>query len=70
VKALVAAGADVNARSDRSWPPLWETSPLMWFAGHGPSQPRLVGGYTPLRIAKERGRQDVVNLLVAAGAKE
>jgi len=70
VKALIAAGADVNVRSDRSWPPLWEMSPSMWFAGHGPSQPRLVGGYTPLKVAKERGRQEVVSVLSSAGAKE
>lgn len=70
VKALIAAGANVNAKTDRDWPPLWETPPAMLFMGHGPSRPRLVGGYTPLRIAKERGREEVVRLLVQARARE
>ena len=70
VKALVAAGANVNARSDRDWPPFWETPPLMWFAGHPPSEPRLVGGYTPLKIAREREREEIARLLLEAGAKE
>lgn len=69
-QALIAAGANVNARSDRDWPPLWEAPLPMLFMGHSPSKPRLVGGYTPLRIARERGRDEVVRLLVAAGAKE
>jgi ankyrin repeat protein len=70
VKALIAAGADVNARSDRDWPPLWETPPSMLFMGHGPSKPRLVGGYTPLKIAKERNREEVVRILQQARAKD
>ena len=70
VKALVAAGANVSVRSDRDWPPLWETPPGMWFMGHGPSKPRLVGGYTPLKVAKQRGREEIASILVQAGAKE
>ena len=70
VKALVAAGANVNARSDRDWPPLWETRPSMWFTGHRSSKPRLVGGYTPLKVAKQRGREEIASVLVQAGAKE
>lgn len=70
VQALVARGADVEARSDRDWPPIWETPPSMWFPGHGPSKPRLVGGYTPLGIAQERGRDEVVRILRQAGAKQ
>lgn len=70
VNALVGAGANVNARTDRDWPPLWETTPSMWFMGHGPPKPRLVGGYTPLKVAKQRGREDIASILVQAGAKE
>ncbi len=70
VKALIAAGANVNARSDRDWPPIWETPPTMLFMGHGPSKPRLVGGYTPLSIANKKRRDEVVQILTAAGAKE
>jgi hypothetical protein len=39
-------------------------------AGHSPSPPRLVGGYTALRAAKERGHADVVRILEAAGGRE
>ena len=70
VKALIAAGADVNARSDRDWPPLWETPPAMLFMGHGPSKPRLVGGYTSLKIAKERNHAEVARILEQARAKD
>ena len=70
LKALIAAGADVNARSDRSWPPFWEAPLPMRFMGHPPTKPRLVGGYTPLKIARERGRDEIADLLVQAGAKE
>jgi len=70
VKALIGAGANVNARSDRDWPPIWETPPAMLFMGHGPSKPRLVGGYTPLKIAKERNHAEVVRLLEQARAKD
>jgi len=70
VKALVAAGANVNARSDRDWPPLWEMPPSTWFMGHSPSKPRLVGGYTPLSVAKQRGHEEIASILVKAGAKQ
>lgn len=70
VKALIAAGADVNVRSDKDWPPIWETPPSMLFMGHSPSKPRLVGGYTPLKAAKERKREEVVRILVQTRAKE
>jgi ankyrin repeat domain-containing protein 17 len=74
VRALLAAGAKVNARSARRWPPLLEHNPLDDFpaalAGHSPAKPRLVGGYTALRAANEKGHTEVVHLLVAAGGKE
>ena len=74
VRALLAAGAKVNARSARHWPPLLEQKPLEDFpaalAGHSPSKPKLVGGYTALRVAQEKGHTEVAHLLVAAGGKE
>ena len=70
VKALIAAGANVNARSALDWPPLGETPPAMWFMGHPPSKPRLVGGYTPLRIAKQRGQDEIVGIVLRAGGKD
>jgi ankyrin repeat protein len=69
VKALLAAGANVNARSASDWPPLLERSPLSLFAGHSPSRPHLVGGYTALRAASERQHAEVVKLLAQAGAR-
>lgn len=42
----------------------------MWFIGHPPTKPRLVGGYTPLKIARERGRDEIVRILLQAGARE
>ena len=74
VRALLAAGAKVNARSAKHWPPLLEQKPLEDFpaalAGHSPAKPRLVGGYTALRAAQEKGHTEVAHLLVAAGGKE
>jgi ankyrin repeat protein len=74
VKGLLAAGAKVNIRSDRSWPPITERNIKDELggaiAGHSPAPPRLVGGYTALRAAKERGHAEVVRILEAAGARE
>ena len=69
VRALLAAGAKVNARSAREWPPLLETDLRAAIAGH-PSRPALVGGYTALRAARERGHQEVAKVLEAAGGRE
>lgn len=69
VRALLAAGARVNARSARDWPPLLETDLRAAIAGH-PSRPALVGGYTALRAARERGHPEVAKLLEAAGGRE
>jgi ankyrin repeat protein len=68
VKALIAGGAKLNAKSARDWPPLLETPPGMLFMGHAPSKPRLVGGYTALTAAKNRQREEVVRVLREAGA--
>jgi hypothetical protein len=74
VRALLAAGAKVNTRSDRSWPPLLERNLKEEFggaiAGHSPAPPRLVGGYTALRAAKQRGHGEVVRILSEAGGRE
>ena len=73
VKALLAAGANVNARSARIWPPVsdpdFAPSIAGALAGHS-RQPPLVGGYTALRIAQERGHAEVVGILKEAGGKE
>jgi ankyrin repeat protein len=69
VRALLATGANVNVRSARNWPPLLETNVLTSLAGHQ-SKPALVGGYTALRAARERGHHEVSQMLIAAGGKE
>jgi ankyrin repeat protein len=69
VQGLLAAKAAVNARSASEWPPLLERSPLWLFAGHSPSRPNLVGGYTALRAAQEKNHAEVVRLLTQAGAR-
>lgn len=69
VRALLAAGAKVNARSARDWPPFFEADWRAALSGH-PSRPPLVGGYTALRAAKERGHVEVTRILVDAGGKE
>ncbi|MFC5496877.1 ankyrin repeat domain-containing protein [Caenimonas terrae] len=70
VGALLAAGARVNARSDRDWPPLLERGITHYFSGHPPSRQPLVGGYTALRAARERGHAEVARLLLDAGARD
>jgi ankyrin repeat protein len=74
VRALLAAGAKMNARSVRTWPPLFERNLKEELggaiAGHSPAPPRLVGGYTALRTAKERGHAEAARLIEAAGGRE
>jgi ankyrin repeat protein len=70
VKALIASGAKLDAKSVNGWPPLLETPPAMLIMGHGPSQPRLVGGATALKAARGRQREDVVKVLLEAGARD
>lgn len=73
VRALIAVGADVHARSARIWPPLLErrfTDEIgAAVTGHGPPRPRLVGGYTAMRAAEERGHGEVLRVLREAGAR-
>jgi ankyrin repeat protein len=69
VRALLAARAEVNARSAASWPPFFERSFAAAFAGHSPSPPPLVGGYTALRAANEQKHTEVARLLLEAGAR-
>jgi ankyrin len=73
VRELIAARADVNARSARIWPPLLERRLReeigAAIAGHSRGPPRLVGGYTALQIATERGHSQVVGVLRQAGAR-
>lgn len=72
VRVMLAAGADVGARSARIWPPLLERNIVDEFGaaigGHSPPPPRLVGGYTALQAAQERGHTEVVRILRDAGA--
>lgn len=70
VKALIAGGARLDAKSANDWPPLLETPPAMLLMGHGPTRPRLVGGYTALKAARSRQREEVVRILHEAGAKD
>ncbi len=70
VKALIAGGAKLNAKSASDWPPLLETPPAMLFMGHGPTKPQLVGGYTALKAARGRQQEEVVRVLLEAGARD
>lgn len=70
VRALLAAGASVNTRSAREWPPLHERNAYHYIGGHAPSRPPLVGGYTALGAARERGHQEVVRILAEAGGRD
>lgn len=70
VRALLSAGASVNARSVRNWPPLSDTNFAAALAGHSPTPPKLAGGYTALRAAREKGHTDVVRILTEAGGRE
>lgn len=70
VQALLAAGANVNARSVRNWPPLSDTNFPASLGGHSPAPPKLVGGYTALRAAKQQGHAEVAKVLMEAGGRE
>ena len=74
VRGLLAAGAKPNTRSARGWPPLLERNMKEEFgaaiAGHSPAPPRLVGGYTALGAARQKGHSEVVRILSEAGARE
>lgn len=74
VRALLAAGANVNARSAKSWPPPGDPDyvgfSLGALSGHGMRLPTLVGGYTALRAAREAGHTEVARILREAGGRE
>ena len=74
VRALLTAGAQVNARSARNWPPWLERSLpneiLGALAGHPPRAPKLVGGFTALRAASAKGHIEVASILAEAGGRE
>ena len=70
VKALVAAGARIDARSERHWRPIWEEPIIARLSGHGGASPRLAGGYTALRAARERGHAQIERVLLQAGARD
>jgi hypothetical protein len=65
VRGLLAAGAK---------PPLLERNLKEEFgaaiAGHSPAPPRLVGGYTALGAARQKGHGEVVRILSEAGGRE
>jgi ankyrin repeat protein len=69
VKALLRAGADVNAKSHSSWPPLIGAL-VTGLPNNERYRPRLVGGYTALGAAVEAGQAEIATLLREAGARE
>jgi len=70
VRALLAAGANVNARSVRSWPPFSDMNLGAAIAGHSPSPPRLAGGLTALGAARKKGHAEIARILAEAGSRE
>lgn len=68
VGALLAAGAEVNMRSDRNWAPIFKGDLIPALLSRQ-SPPPLVGGYTALDIALRNGDAESAALLRAAGAR-
>lgn len=77
VQALLAKGADVNAKTDKG------ATALVWAAttGHNDTVQALLAhgadvnaknntGMTALMMAKKRGHKEIVRMLKEAGAKE
>lgn len=58
--ALLDAGADVDARSERAGDAVWRLS--------APSHARNVGGQTPLMVAATEGRTEAARWLISRGA--
>ena len=57
VKALIAAGADVNAKNEQSWTALRVAR-------------RGLTGWTPINCVEKPAYADIIELLKAAGAME
>jgi RNA polymerase sigma-70 factor (ECF subfamily) len=78
VQCLLELGADPNARCGcmTDEPPLWTAVVtgrahmvrIMLDAGADPNQP-AVSGKTPFAVARHRGRDDIVQMLLDAGAR-
>lgn len=80
VRVLIAAGADLNAKSNSGWTALMEASrdddieiaKALIQAGadiYLRSNNGRRGGITPLMIASKRGNTEIVNMLKDAGAR-
>ncbi len=76
VRAMLRAGADVNAAQGDGMTPLhWaamkgqaEIASILLYAGGSHAATTRLGGYTPLHLAARAGSAPIVDALVAAGA--
>lgn len=73
VRALLTAGARINARSARNWPPLLERNlhdEIFLAFLRRSLKPKLVGGYTALGAANAKGHIEISRILTEAGGRE
>ena len=77
VQAVLADGADVNARTAKSMTPLMmasrkgHTEIVKLLLDRGADvNVKSIDGYTALKIAKKNGRTEIVEILKKSGAKE
>lgn len=76
VRAMLRAGADVNAAQGDGMTPLhWaamkgqvEIATMLLYAGGNHGATTRLGGYTPLHLAARAGSAPIVDALIAAGA--